>query len=1521
MSTTILTIEALQELSSAEAVVQLFQRLGYQTLSNFALPVNQLFPTPELQLHVKRVWAIAQYQPLLYVYQLEVDSLSNTLVKQLCRVIARRQGNYLLVFTKDYSELAFVNLVRSTSQESGRSIELRRLDIDRANPTQKAVRILRRIAVADTQMPPQLLAVKLYKKQCEAFELTKWRHDEFNNLSLFSDYYLKERLPDEPSLYPEWQQDIMSVYQKARRLYQSLDFDALQRNESATQEKWVSPILHLLGHSNIEQSKDDAHPTFRLFSDVDYDSERASPVLCHVKAWGHYLDHYGQQEQLELEQPLNPSFQIIRFLSEYRADWGILTNGREWRLYYTKAHATASNYYEIDLAELLESNDVESFRYFYHFFCQQAFRSEAERKSFLERVYDGSQDYAVKLAERIKDKVFEHIFPFLAEGFVTYRRQEKKITQETDDSLKLIFASSLTLLYRLLFLLYAEDRDLLPVGEQYGYRRYSLKALKEYVSQAVDDNQTYSRTTYRLWNELESLFNVIANGDRDLNVPAYNGGLFSGDNPRNAFLAEHKIADYWLATALDLLTREVDPDTRRKGFIDYKSLGVNQLGSIYEGLLEFYLRIADEELAVIRRKGKEIYKPIEELPKRAKILRTVSEGEIYLENDKQERKATGSYYTPDYIVKYIVENTVGPVLEEKFKKVEELFTTEVDANATEHPAVTELFSLKVLDPAMGSGHFLVEAVDFITEKIIAFLAKHPTNPVFGDLERIRATIREEMESQGVMIDDSQLTDANLLKRRVMKSCIYGVDLNDMAVELSKLSLWLDAFTLGAPLSFLDHHLKCGNSLIGIQKIESQIVAPGSDKYKNYLTAIEELVQVSRNTDATITDVSQSHELYEDARKKLEPMKAVANVVTARHFVEMEYHVYARAMALAGEPYDKRVGKHSKCDECQELAREKHFFHWPLEFPEVFYALPGKKETQGFDAVVGNPPYERTKYLTEDQPVYNELFQTAYGAYDIYILFIEKGLSLLSSKGQFSFIVSNKFLVADYGQKLRDLLVNQYHIHHLIDLTECPSVFQDALISPLVIVASPSPTKHTDVYIAVFKSDFPEQILQLPILFHQCKDTLETEIVAVEHRPFAQLHHPDTGHFNIYLVGNKKLLERKVHSISSSLGELYPLRTGIMGFEYWNFEPHIMDMQTHPSKYRKILTPSLIDRYQILWGMDKVNLYKKSFRYPVLDMDISPLNESSKDFFKSPKVVVRGTARRLSATLDTYGHPLLVAVHGICYENLTQGYFLTSFINSKLANWLHVVTFYSARIPQGSLRYPVSFYKNLPIRHLLFTTPKDERSRRGEELKSLYESNDYDGILIHIDELLPKDANGNFLAFVRSISIKDAITKGYMTKQDAERFALKEDGPSGYNESGNPLEQSDVVHDFLAFLAEQMIEMNKEKQAEVSKYLEWFESTVDAEINDLTGKTTLQSYYDSSWDDVLGVLIKNKSKLSINPTLPLMQNMLEDEYRKSMNVLEPLMKRIAATDDLIDRIVYRLYGLTEEEIQIVEEATK
>ena len=291
----------------------------------------------------------------------------------------------------------------------------------------------------------------------------------------------------------------------------------------------------------------------------------------------------------------------------------------------------------------------------------------------------------------------------MREGFIHHWRKTEKKERFSDEELGQVFQGTLIFLYRLLFLLYAEARDLLPVRGARDYYEVSLQRIKEEIAQkagpVLEEAETrldkvYETDSTGLYDALERLFRTIDRGDPSLNMPVYNGGLFitfDGGPPvlaeedppelhNAAFLARHKIPDRFLARGLDRLARDVDDKTFALAMIDYKSLGVRQLGSIYEGLLEFKVRIAEEKLAVISgKKGDEIVSYREAKKSGSKIKtsgrgsarseETIPKGAVYLTNDRRERKATGSYYTPDYIVKYIVQQAVGPVLDEKCEAV------------------------------------------------------------------------------------------------------------------------------------------------------------------------------------------------------------------------------------------------------------------------------------------------------------------------------------------------------------------------------------------------------------------------------------------------------------------------------------------------------------------------------------------------------------------------------------------------------------------------------------------------------------------------------------------------------------------------------------------------------------------------------------------------------------------------------------------------------------------------------------
>jgi len=209
---------------------------------------------------------------------------------------------------------------------------------------------------------------------------------------------------------------------------------------------------------------------------------------------------------------------------------------------------------------------------------------------------------------------------------------------------------------------------------------------------------------------------------------------------------------------------------------------------------------------------------------------------------------------------------------------------------------------------------------------------------------------------------------------------------------------------------------------------------------------------------------------------------------------------------------------------------------------------------------------------------------------------------------------------------------------------------------------------------------------------------------------------------------------------------------------------------------------------------------------------------------------------------------------------------------------------------------------------------------------------FDQLLQQIEDCLSKDDSGNFLAFSQSIFVKDAIAKGYLTQEQAAASALKDDDPAGFDVDGKPMERSDVVHDFLAFLAEQMIELNKQKQAEMKKFLSWLEAELqiqpDSKSNQgleaLTNKTKIQNFLGDyqkgeahlEFAELWQVLKKNEKRLGVALS-PDFHETLQKYYQQALDKLLPIKEKLRRTDELIDKIVYKLYGLSLEEVAIVE----
>ncbi|NPB04310.1 MAG: hypothetical protein GXO39_07875 [Thermotogae bacterium] len=945
---------------------------------------------------------------------------------------------------------------------------------------------------------------------------------------LFSSYFLSEGIRNTEDWKRLSDEELNELFKKVKDIYDNFAGKNKNPNEANTEEEIIIPFLkEIFGFLYRKQELLERTMVldFVLFPDEEskerFDSAGKDNKLWHeavcileAKRWNRKLDRADKSDK---DDPRVPSNQILRYLSsaEVRSNgkilWGILTNGKVWRLYYRKAPSQLDGFVEFDLEEMFGEVDLfnnleqkkEKFKTFYLLFRKEAFiPTEWRHKTFLEIALEEGRKWEERVTEDLKEKIFYEVVPLIAKGFLESVKRKDRDVKMDDNLIEKIYDNTLIFLYRLLFLLYAEDRDLLPVRKQ-EYKDYSLSEIREEVKKRIKENHQLSSTASTFYDKLRNLFRIINKGDETLKIPPYNGGLF--DSEKHPFLEEYAVPDKYLVPAIYKLSFH---DNR---WINYRDLSVRHLGGIYEGLLEFKLKVADKNLGVKKSKGKEVYYPTDD---EGKIK--VRKGELYLTNDKSERKATGSYYTPDYIVQYIVKNTLEPLIQEKIKEFERLKEeldgitnreqllelarkyrvdpkTYKDGKATGDKGINalkneilqkkdparEVLKLKILDPATGSGHFLVGAVDYLADRIVElieefshqefFKGEEYTSPLEEDLERIRSSIKENALRNNYEVDEEKLDDKNLIKRIILKRCIYGVDVNPLAVELAKVSLWLHTFTVGAPLSFLDHHIKCGNSLIGADPEEVGRVIKTSGRllgwvFEDIMKVVEKIKQIEEISDADITEVERSAELYKNAAKIIEPYKRILDIYVADMFLrpekKKEIKNYLSPLALIdgsrGNPLQVVSGKVQLHDRYKELlyrslqlAKEKRFFHWKLEFPEVWYDENGAKENGGFDVVVGNPPYVRQERIGELKSYLAMAFGDLYtSTADIYVYFHYRGISLLREGGLFSMITSNKFMRAKYGEKLREFLSENTDILKIIDYSGV-RVFEDATVDVMI----------------------------------------------------------------------------------------------------------------------------------------------------------------------------------------------------------------------------------------------------------------------------------------------------------------------------------------------------------------------------------------------------------------------------------------------------------------------------------------
>ncbi|MDR0610807.1 MAG: N-6 DNA methylase, partial [Planctomycetaceae bacterium] len=741
-----------------------------------------------------------------------------------------------------------------------------------------------------------------------------------------------------------------------------------------TRNDWLLPLLKILDYGQLPKAKA-AEINGKVYP---ISHEAKEKVLIHLVGFGQDLDRRDMENKGGAK--VSPHSMVQEYLNRKESFiWAFLSNGLKFRIIRDNVSLIRPAYVEFDLESIFEQESFSDFFVFYLLTHQsrveereekRVSENEEEKKKvnenngeihtslfldlpayfcILERWYRISIDNGVRVLDDLRSGVMEAI-KMLGTGFLEQPKNHelRNMLQNNQLTKTQFYHEILRIVYRLIFLYVAEDRNLLFATNA---KKTNREIYKKYYSVSRLRNLARKRKGSRhldLWRSLRWLFKWLDKGQDVLELPEVGSFLF-----RDNFiptLTQFELNNDALLEAIRHLT--FTSKNKMLQAVDYRNMGTEELGSVYESLLEMHPDV--DALAYHF------------------DLRNVS---------GNERKTTGSYYTPASLVNSLLDSALEPVIEETIREVRERVDgrskegkQHISPSSTNSLIIESLLNLKICDPACGSGHFLIGAAHRLAKRIAEIRS--------GDEEPSPLEIQHAL-------------------REVVSRCIYGVDINPLAVELCKISLWMDAMEPGKPLAFLDHHVKCGNSLIGAtpellkQGIPDEAFDPieGDDKkfaamYKKRNR--EHRTRMEGHHQEDLSDKYESWEKQGDLTKlfhclptmnnEREKEKSYYTFIDSVKYSNLRRFPDAWCAAFVWKKHKndfdypitelefRRIEKNlHNCplwmkEEIQRLAKQYNFFHWYLEFPDVFEyddKIP-QKWKGGFDAVLGNPPWERIK---------------------------------------------------------------------------------------------------------------------------------------------------------------------------------------------------------------------------------------------------------------------------------------------------------------------------------------------------------------------------------------------------------------------------------------------------------------------------------------------------------------------------------------------------------------------------------
>lgn len=762
--------------------------------------------------------------------------------------------------------------------------------------------------------------------------------------------------------------DFYAAWDLLRDQWQAIRSEVTEFETERLRRRWILPLLEVLGHSPQFLK---SHPTLPSGATVPITHRSNS-----IPIWLADFDEKPDDRPLEGKRRRSKHELFQEYLDMTEDDWGILCTGRSIRL-LTDYHKTLTrNFVEADLESIFDELDIDAFRIVWRLFRASAFLPKAKGVRDIERIRDHARQQGTEIGKELRKQVVEAVVT-LANGFLEADEtgELRQAVEKDSEGPMRLYQSVLRVVYRLLFLLYVENKPgWTPAQDPRWASGYSLSRLRA----MAEDPGSFRAEGEDLWEGLKVTFRIIRDGCNLFNEPIapYGGELF--DDDRLWKLKYSPLSNFALLRALYLLTiferKEKKVTTIHR--VNFRNLRIDALGSVYESLLE-------------------------ERP----MLTTEGRFEFFTRAGKgNKRKETGSYYTPPELVAELIKTALLPVIDDRLKEK----TTQVDQREA-------VLGISVVDPACGSGAFLIQALDALTEALL------------------RVQLGDEQPSE------LQLREA---RRDVAIHCIHGVDMNPMAVELCKFTLWLHVAHPRFPLSYLEPLIRCGNALVGVPtksqieeakrvlaeeraeflkkgksneakkcvyvgwegfdvessmltKVPDEAFGPVGDDDKTIAKSFQERNKSERAgqlrlTDGQVEDFTEGRlAVYRHMQeiKELDPEKIKEKERRFNTYLKSGAYKLPKRFAdawcsaffwplkegLPEPPTQFEVAKlhparttktnaeninHKLVDEIERRAVALQFFHWELEYPDVF-------ENGGFDVVLGNPPWKKLKLKEQD----------------------------------------------------------------------------------------------------------------------------------------------------------------------------------------------------------------------------------------------------------------------------------------------------------------------------------------------------------------------------------------------------------------------------------------------------------------------------------------------------------------------------------------------------------------------------